>query len=184
MRCKMRLLCGALGFVIALSAFNASEALQSRGARHRKSRLEVCFDPTVPCRTSVAFQPYALPFRVPKNVVIHDTELFYAVILKRVRLGSLDCDKFISEKERLSAQALFPHRKVFTSRRCDDGGEVGYRNPNGTDATDYRGGASEFMAVYAGKTRAEAEKTLAGVRVAGRFPTANIQRMRAGFNGT
>jgi hypothetical protein len=132
----------------------------------------------------MTFQPYDLPFRVPRNAVIYDTELFYAVILKRVRLTLNDCDKFISEEERLSAQTLFPHRKVFTSRRCADGGEVGYRNPNSTDATGYRRGASEFMAVYAGKTRAEAASVLATVQATGKFPNANIQRMRAGLNGT
>jgi hypothetical protein len=40
------------------------------------------------------------------------------------------------------------------------------------------------MAVYAGKTRAEAERMLAAVRATGKYPTANLRRMQAGFNGT
>ena len=155
----------------------------SKAQKRRAQRAQVCGDPTLRCRTSATFQPFELPFRVPKDAVIYDTELFYAVILKSVQLRGADCGKFVAEEERLRAQKLFPHQKVFTSRRCADGGEVGYRNPNGTDATDYRG-ASEFMAVYAGKTRAEAQRMLGTVLATGKFPAANLRRMRAGFNGT
>jgi hypothetical protein len=40
------------------------------------------------------------------------------------------------------------------------------------------------MAVYAGKTRAEANRVLATVRATGRYRTANLRRMYVGFNGT
>src|SRR5262245_31965786 len=139
----------------------------------------VCGDPTTPCQTSVTFQSYDLPFRVPKDAVIYDTELFYAVILKRVPVKSTNCDRFISEAERLRAQKLFAHRKVFTSRRCADTGEVGYENANHTDATSVPGGPSEFMAVYAGPSLSEANRTLAEVKAVGRFPKANVRRIRA-----
>jgi hypothetical protein len=40
------------------------------------------------------------------------------------------------------------------------------------------------MAVYAGATLADANRMLAMVQATGKFPAANIRRMRAGFNGT
>lgn len=145
--------------------------------RRTKARDGVlCPDPTVACRTSVEFQPYQLPFRIPANAVIYESELFYAVILKSVRDPSKggDCQIFVSEADRLEAQALFPHNKVFASR-CSDPGDLYYTNV----AQD-----QQFMAVYAGRTLAEAQQTLARVKAAGKFPGANLRRMRAAFNGT
>jgi hypothetical protein len=40
------------------------------------------------------------------------------------------------------------------------------------------------MAVYAGITQAEANRMLAKVKATGKFPGANIRRMRAVMNGT
>ncbi len=41
-----------------------------------------------------------------------------------------------------------------------------------------------IMAVYAGTSLPEAKRTLAAVQATGKFPGANIRRMRTGFNGT
>jgi hypothetical protein len=43
---------------------------------------------------------------------------------------------------------------------------------------------AHFMAVYGGMTLAEANRMLARVRATGKFPGANIRRMRAMINGT
>src|SRR4029079_5150357 len=75
-------------------------------------QAKVCSDPGVPCRTSIKFEAYDLPFQVPKNAVIWETEKFYAIILKSVATEG-DCDRFVSEDDRLKAQALFPNAKVF-----------------------------------------------------------------------
>ena len=177
---RIAIIAGIVGVVVFGCFLASTNAQRRRPAKH----ASICFDPSVPCETSVPFEPYVLSFRVPKDSVIYDTELFYAVILKRVHVAAENCDKFISEEDRLSAQALFPHRKVFTSRRCADAGEVGYSNVNDTDATDDHGRPSEFMAVYARATLAEANRMLAAVKATGKFPGANIRRMRTGFNGT
>ena len=143
----------------------------------RAARLAaICGDPTVRCQTSVEFQPYQLPFRIPPNAVIWESEYFYAVILKSVRDESQygNCDLFIPEPEREAAQALFPRNKVFTSR-CMEPGDLFYTGV----AEDVR-----FMAVYAGRTRAEGQATLAKVKATGQFPGANLRRLRTGFNGT
>jgi hypothetical protein len=145
--------------------------------RRKPARLgAVCGDPTVRCQTSVEFQPYQLPFRLPPNAVIWESEHFYAVVLKSVRDESRggNCDIFVPEAEREAAQALFPRNKVFASR-CTEPGDLFY--------TGVAEGA-QFMAVYAGRTRAEGLAVLERVKATGQFPGANLRRLRTGFNGT
>ena len=152
-----------------------SHAAQRRPARVRVRPSRICYDPTVACRTSTEFPPHDLRFELPPRAVIWETQEFYAVILKSVRArDESDCDTFVAEDERLAAQELFPRRKVFTSR-CNEPVSTYYTNT---------APAQRFMAVYAGATRAEAARTLAAVKASGKFPGANLRRMRAGFNGT
>jgi hypothetical protein len=139
----------------------------------QKRRAEVCGDPTVRCLGTNEFQPYDLPFRLPPKAVIYETELFYAIILQSNN-AKTNCEAHVSEDERLEAQSLFPHNKVFADR-CPEPGTLFYSNTN----TDYR-----FMAVYAGRTRAEAQAMLARVKATGKYPSANLRRIYVGFNGT
>lgn len=167
----------AAGVAIALLAVTASidaTAGQSHAVRHRAKRGSICGNPKLACKGSATFQPHDLQFRVPANSVIFDTELFYAIILKSVPAPEGDCNTFVPETERLEAQTLFPDRKVFASR-CVEPGELFYTNV---------GSSHRIMAVYAGTTLAEAKRTLAAVKVAGKFPGAYMRRMRTGFNGT
>ena len=161
---------------VASSAFEVvGSAAQRRPARGRQRPSRICYDPTAACRTSYEFEAHDLRFELPRNAVIWETQEFYAVILGSVRARAEDdCGTFVPEEQRLAAQALFPRRKVFTSR-CNEPVSTYYTNTAPTQ---------RFMAVYAGATRAEAEKTLAAVRATGKFPGANLRRMRAGFNGT
>src|SRR5688572_4236642 len=96
--------------------FAASDSLAQSRTAQRRPRGSVCGNPKMPCRTSATFQPNDLPFRVPENAVIWDTELFYAVILKSLTSTEDNCDVFVGESERLRTQALFPERKVFANR--------------------------------------------------------------------
>ena len=111
---------------------------------------------------------------MPQSAVIYDTDLFYAVILRSVPSPAENCDNYIPEPDRLSAQILFPNNKVFTSR-CAVPGQVSYSNTSAK---------AQFMAVYAGMSLAEANRMLASVKATGKFPGANIRRMRAMVNGT
>jgi hypothetical protein len=151
-------------------SFVAQSAQRRRPTRH----ASICGNPRLACKTIATFQPNDLPFRIPENAVIFDTELFYAVILKTVGRDENDCHVFVSEDERLRAQALFPDRKVFASR-CADPETLFYTNTSPKH---------RFMAVYAGSTPAEANRTLQAVKATGKFPSANLRRMRTGFNGT
>jgi hypothetical protein len=143
----------------------------------QRGRATVCGDPTVSCPNGqVEFPPYNLPFRIPRRAVIWETEPFYAIILKSMRVNDefLECERFIPEEERLEAQALFPRNKVFASR-CMEPGDLYYTN------TDPK---QRFMAVYAGRTRAQANAMLEKVKATAKYPGANVRQMRAGFNGT
>jgi hypothetical protein len=169
-----------VGFIIVAIAvmtagvFLNTEAFgQSRSSRNR-ARGAICGNPQVACRTSATFNPNDLPFRVPQNSVIFDTELFYAIVLKSVTAREDDCEVFVPESERLETQTLFPNRKVFSSR-CADVENLFYTNVN----PQYR-----ILAVYVGSTLAEAKKVLDMVKATGKFPGAYVRRMRTGFNGT
>ena len=171
-----RFLCAT---VIASSfAANAFVDVNAQTRGRRGMPAVVCGDPTVKCRTENTFESHDLPFRLPPRAVIFETEFFYAIILKSVRAGGQygdeQCDVFVPERERLAAQRLFPRNKVFASR-CVEPGTLYYTNVPPT---------TRFMAVYAGRTRAEAERMLAQVRATNKFDGANLRRMRAGFNGT
>ena len=163
----------ALTICTGASATNWVHA-QSHAKVKRASAAAICGNPKVACKTSITFEPYNLPFRVPANAVILDTEPFYVVILKSVLTKGDSCEVFVPEKERLAAQALFPDHKVFTSR-CADPGELFYTNVSDNQ---------RMMAVYGGATLAEARRVLAAVKATGKYPGANLRRMRTGFNGT
>ena len=164
-----------VGFLLAAVTttgigLNVAAQRQRRPAKHPA----VCGNPNVSCPSAVTFEPYALPFRIPKNAVIYDTDLFYAVILRSVPSPPENCDNYIPEPDRLAAQILFPNNKVFTSR-CAVPGQVSYSNTSAK---------AQFMAVYAGMSLAEVNRLLTSVKATGKFPGANIRRMRAMVNGT
>jgi hypothetical protein len=161
-----------LGLLIA-GLLTKSAVAQSRTARKRP-KGSICANPQAACKTTATFNPNDLPFRVPQNSVIFDTELFYAVVLKSVTAREDDCDTFVPETERLETQTLFPDRKVFASR-CVDIENLFYTNVD----PKYR-----IMAVYGGTTLPEAKRVLESVKATGKFPGAYIRRMRTGFNGT
>jgi hypothetical protein len=176
MKSRLRLIIVAM--ILAVSFAGSAPGAQGQKPR-RPSRAIICGNPKIACKTTVSFEANDLPFHVPQNAVIIDTELFYAVILKSLTAAEDDCKVFVPETERLAAQALFPDHKVFTSRCADPGeenaGMLYYTNVDGK----YR-----IMAVYAGSTAAQANRFLTDVKAMGQFPGAYLKRMRAGFNGT
>ena len=174
---KLKLLTCLMACALGVNTFGVDKhaAPFSSGHYQRQQRgAKICFNPNVRCRTSATFEAYDLPFQLSESTVIYETEMFYAVILKSVRATAEDCNIFIPEEERLEAQSLFPDRKVFASR-CAEPTSLYYTN---VDANH------RFMAVFAGYTQAEAARMLSRVKATGKYPGANIRRMRAGFNGT
>ena len=161
-----------LTFIVGSAFWQICSTAQTR--RKPVSHPAVCGNPNVTCPTAFTFEAYDLPFRMPQKAVIYDTELFYAVILKSVPSPTDNCDNYIPEPDRLAAQVLFPNNKVFSSR-CVEPGRVSYSNTSEK---------AQFMGVYAGLTLADANQLLAKVKATGKFPGANVRRMRAMINGT
>ena len=148
----------------------------SADAQRRTVVGKVCGDPTLECRTRENFQPYELPFDFGRDNVISQSQLFYAVILKSVKLNAdeSNCERAIPESDRADAQKQFPRNMVFVMR-CWESGQNSYTNT--------AEGVS-FMAVYAGQTLKDATAFLAKVKAAGKFGDATIRRMRIQINGT
>lgn len=161
----------AFGIIICAPAFVVS-------AQKRVNNLpKICGNPSVKCRTgNMAFKHYELAFEVPaRGAVISDSEPFYAIILKTVKLNSgVNCENAVSEDERVKIQKLFPNNKVF-ALKCADAGDVYYTNI----ANDV-----SFIAVFAGKSLSEAQNFLTTVQHTGRFGRVNLRKMQALINGT
>jgi hypothetical protein len=147
-------------------------------AQKRKLVYRVCGDPTERCKQRENFQPFQLPFEYTSNFHISESQLFYAVIVKSVKESpnpdKRNCDKAITEKDRIETQKLFPHNAVFVMR-CWEPGEISYTNV----AEDV-----SFMGVYAGQTLVDANAFLAKVKATGKFADATVRRMRVQMNGT
>lgn len=139
---------------------------------------KICGNPKLQCRTGdMTFADYEIPFESPSgNYVVVESETFYAIVLKSVKLKAdySDCETAVSEKQRTEFQALFPDNKVF-ALKCADAGSLYYTNF--ADNTS-------FIAVYAGRTVAEANAFLKTVRKNGKFKDATTRRTRAQINGT
>ena len=164
----------SVALITTATVMNCCDLRTLAQKRRAVQHLSVCGNPNLSCKTSATFEANDLPFRVPKNAVIYDTELFYAIVLKTVGTSDQDCEGFVPESERTETQGLFPDHKVFASR-CPEPGNLSYSNTSSKH---------RFIAVYAGTTLAEANRMLAAVKATGKFPGANIRRMRTGFNGT
>jgi hypothetical protein len=164
MNLRNRLACLLILF-LAVAAQSFSSSAQSLGA--------VCSGPSAPCPTNYSFEPYQLPFKIKQQLSFgrtYKSAYFYAVILESVPTQDEagDC-RHIEESVRLEAQALFPERKVFASYfECAEE-LILYTSVNQS---------FNFMAVYGGATKAEANKMLSRVRATNRFPSANIRRMQ------
>lgn len=135
----------------------------------------ICGNPKVRCKTGdVSFEPFEIPFEIPKRAVISSSEPFYAVILRSRQPSDETCNEVLNEQNRSEIQSLFPDNKVFVFR-CEEFNAIYY-----TGVTENVG----FMAVYAGKTPQEAQIILKKVNATGLFTGTNIRRIQAEFNGT
>ncbi len=138
---------------------------------------KICGNPQIECRSGDAqFQSHEIGFEIPKNnVVIYDSEPFYAVILKTVKLSAdAGCENAISETERLEIQELFANNKVF-ALKCSGAGDIYYTNVANN---------VNFIAVYAGRSLTEANSFLKTIKNTGKYKSANLRKMQAVINGT
>ena len=122
-----------------------------------------------PDKPLAGFKPHELPFALVADGVARPevrSEEFHAVILRTAPRCT------ITEAERTAAQALFPAHKVFATRfDCETPEEhLTYTN------VDEKWG---FLAVYGGRSAAEAAEVLKKATATGRFPGANVRKMQA-----
>jgi len=140
--------------------------------------LPLCPKPADRCDSPVKrFAPYELPLRLPSRLapnVDYSSVPFYAVVLRRDRDPACDGGEFTKATEdfRKQAQTRFPDRKVFADHQCPDMGAVSY-------TMDGQPSTISFVAIYGGKTEAEARQILAKART--RYPGVQMHRMRVVF---
>lgn len=154
--------------------FVAVVALASAGGAQAQTR--VCPDPSHPCAKD-RIEDHDISLSLPKRVVPnrdYKSAPFYAVILRRIRIEG-DCATEDFDPERLRVQKLFPTHKVFFEVECPDMGAASYAEVGGKSLTD-------FMAVYAGQTSAEAAAFLKTVQATKKFPQARVARMTTTYN--
>lgn len=142
----------------------------------------VCPNPENPCKDDRS-EANDLSFHLANDLKWQNTYYsveFFAILLKSVKSkpdqrhdSKIKCSGYIGEKERKEVQALFSKKKVFASRfGCTDH-MIFYSGTN----LQYN-----FLAVYAEKSKDEAQKTLAEVKAAGKFKGANIRKMQAVYD--
>ena len=172
---KRRFLVGIV-FTVICAAFSIQVEAQRKTTKATLGKI--CGNPQLKCRIGdMTFQDHEIPFEIPvsSNSVIVESETFYAVILKTVKLNTkTNCENAISENERLEIQQLFPDHKVF-ALKCSEAGDLYYTNVSDN---------LNFIAVYAGKNMTEANSFLKKIKAANKFAGANLRKMQAGINGT
>lgn len=146
----------------------------------------VCANPSKPCHhKSKKFDDWELSFKMPAKLTPnkpYKSAPFYAVILKTYKMDD-DCDggEYIEavESDRKKEQANQLERKVFAEYQCPNMAAVNYDFEGKWDAAKENMLISNFIAIYAGATKAEAEKTLQFMK--GEYPDAILKQMTASY---
>jgi hypothetical protein len=171
-----------LGLTLTLAICSASVFAAQTGGL---SGLEVVPKPgaRVAPTSGKPFQAWELPFRLPARLkpnAPYESAPFYAVVLRKFE--ETPCDGHYNESSRSvegfrkAAQKRFPAAKVFADQQCPDMTAVSYWVDGTAEGMSY----GAFVAVYAGKTEAEARAVLAKAKVA--YPGAVVKRMRVGYS--
>ncbi len=150
----------------------------------RQATNEVCPDPAKPCHhIGKKFDDWELSFKLPAKLIpnkTYNSAPFYALILKEFGYVE-DCDggEFViaEEDERKQLQKAQPTRKVFVDYQCPNMAAVGYDFPGRADSEKVL--ISNFLAIYAGRTQAEADALLTQLKA--KYPKAVIKRMTASY---
>jgi len=145
----------------------------------------VCPDPRQPCNSKArTFAPYEISFQLPGKLArgkTYNSLPFYAVLLKTYAEESCDGDDHTVsiERERQKIQLAYPYNKVFASYSCPNLDAVDYSFAGRLDASGDRVLIMTFIAVYAGKTEADAKQFLGYVKTV--YPEATLKLMTASY---
>jgi hypothetical protein len=146
---------------------------------------EVCPNPQAPCNTAAKkFAPFELSFQLPGKLTrgkTYESLPFHAVILKTYQEEACDAEGHTRsiEQERLRIQLRYPRNKVFASYSCPNLDAVDYTFQGKLDSTGERVLVMTFIAVYAGKTEAQAKQFLSYVKTT--YPEAQLKEMKASY---
>jgi hypothetical protein len=146
---------------------------------------EVCPDPKRPCNSKAKqFAPYEISFQLPGKLTRGKTYKsipFYAVLIKTFAEETCDAaDHTVSiERERQRIQLAYPANKVFAAYSCPNLDAVDYSFAGRTDSSGERVLIMTFIAVYAGKTEADARQFLGYVKTV--YPQATLKLMTASY---
>ena len=150
----------------------------------RQAANSVCPDPAKPCHhKNKRFDDWELSFKLPAKLMankLYKSGPFYALILKEYGYVE-DCDGgeyvIAAEDERKQLQRTQPARKVFVDYQCPNMAAVGYDFPGRADSEKIL--ISNFLAIYAGQTKAEADSLRAELKA--KYPKAVIKQMTANY---
>ena len=146
----------------------------------------VCADPAKPCmHEEKHFEDWEISFKMPKKLQgnkPYSSEPFYAVILETYESAE-DCDggefREAGEAERKQVQQRFPKQKAFAAYQCPDMAAIQYDFDGKYDATRDHVLVGEFLAIYAGSTKEDADELLQQVKAD--YPKAMVKRMMASY---
>lgn len=146
----------------------------------------VCANPAKPCHhKEKTFDDWELSFKMPAKLQPNKTyksAAFYAVILKTYEMGD-DCDggEYIEavETKRRKLQTNYSERKVFAGFQCPNMAAVDYDFDGKWSADKESIAVGNFLAIYAGASKAEAENLLAELKT--EYPEAIITQMTASY---
>jgi hypothetical protein len=144
----------------------------------------VCPDPEKPCQhREKTFDEWELSFKMPSRLKAntpYESAPFYAVILKTYSMDQ-DCDggEYLerAESDRRREQNNQLDRKVFASYQCPNMAAVSYEFDGRMDASGESIAIGNFIALYAGETRADGEEALRFMK--SEYPKAELKRMTA-----
>ncbi len=183
MKINLKVFCAAI-LLICFGAFSGFGQTKKTAAAAKAKSNAVCSNPDKPCNhKSKKFDAWELSFKMPAKITDNKTYLsepFYAVILKMFEVeGECDGGEYISaaETERKKVQKKFPEQKVFADYQCPNLSAVGYDFDG--RIKDDRLVIGNFIAIYAGETKADGEKILQAVKKD--YPSAMLKKMTAAY---
>jgi hypothetical protein len=177
-----------VGMVFVLAVFLCVPGISRAQGSEIQTGGKVCSNPSSPCvkildKDVRVFSDSDLSFKLPSKLKWgnnYNSADFYAIVLKsrpavsdKDRASKSVCSEgYYSDQDRKELQMMFPKHKVFTSRTGCAGYQIGYTNAyDGKEPT-------EFAAVHAGNTEAEAQNFLKQVRAKKEFSDATVRKMQ------
>jgi hypothetical protein len=157
------------------------------------SLYEVCPIPQSPCQNvDKSFEDYELSFRLPTKLSKtgnYKSHILWGILLKQDVVGKCGdgAGSVIQplEDERIKLQEQYAHNKVFAYHGCPDLSAVTYSYfmVDNVDSKEYpQSLGNPFLAIYGGKTKAEAEAL--SDKLKSKYPDLWVRKMRVEYDNS